>query len=1056
MPFGSSIYRFLSKIDSGARRIYNLKGSSISLLLSLIEKPFVLLTGTEEESIRLYNDVRFFCKLLNRAVRLHYLPEPDDPEKAGKRTEVAYDMAEGDSLILSINSYRSPFWSKAGLKGKTLYLTRGEEIERDLIVERLMEAGYRRVSLVIDKGEFSLRGWILDIFPVNLDEPVRIEFYGDEIDVMRTFDLDTQRSLRDISELRVLPLSEPDEEGFDLEGYGFSYRFCTDTAFHALTKKNEDLLNPYWGPQKIFDFLGCPLCLLSSLDLSGDGCNAHSLSLSGLGIYPGERRSFSDLGRAIDSLRKDNRVLFVASSQGQALRLKDMLFEETIVAPLLDLRESATYEGNVSISIGSLSSGLFIEGLLILTEKEIFGERPHYRSIKRSRVSGLLNTLNDISPGDYVVHSDHGIGRFISIERRVIGGGLNGKGSATDFAVIEYAEGDRLYLPLYNIEKIKKYNAAEGIAPSIDRLGGRTWQKKKSRVKKALKEMAEKLLKLYAEREVSRGFAFSPDTELHREFYDFFPYEETPDQIRSFDEIRSDMESERPMDRLLCGDVGYGKTEVAMRAAFKAVYDGKQVAVLVPTTILCEQHYYTFSSRFSAFPIRIDYLSRFKSKRDLDQTIRALSRGEIDIIIGTQALLRRDISFYDLGLLIIDEEHRFGVFQKERIKEMKKGVDVLSMTATPIPRTLQMALSGIRNMSLIETPPEERIAVRSILSVFNRELIKEAIERELNRGGQVLFVHNFIHDIDDMVALVRSLFPHVRSEVAHGEMPGKILEKVMLDFIRGEIKVLIATNIIGSGIDIPSANTIIINRADRLGLADLYQLKGRVGRSNVRAFAYLLIPGEDLITEEAKKRLEAIKEMSYLGAGFRLAMKDLEIRGAGNLLGPEQSGHIHAVGFDTYIEMLEKTMAELRGEEIREEIEPSLNLNIEAIIPEEYIEDVTLRLGMYRRIARAVNEEELQELAIEMRDRFGEMPEGVKSLLDVMRLKIMAKKLMIKAISENNGRIRFSFSDETPVSVEKVSGLYKRFPGIRFYSDGFDLPIKNGSIESAMEVLNCL
>lgn len=1040
MFFESSICRFFNRIDLGASGIYNLKGSTISLLLSLIEKPFVLITGTEEESVRLHDDVRFFYDFLNRSGRLRYLPEPDDPERAGKRIEVEYEMIEGDSLILSINSFRSPFWSKAGLKGKVISLSRGQEIERELIVERLIDAGYRGVSLVVDKGEFSFRGWILDVFPVNLEEPVRIEFYGDEIEVIRSFDLDSQRSLRDISELRILPLSEPDEERFDLEGYGYSYRFCTDSASYAFTKKKEDFLNPF--------------CLLSSLDLTGEGCTADSLSLNGLGIYPEERRSFSDLARVIRSLKKDNKVLFVASSQGQAMRLKEMLFEEGIIAPLLDLRESVTYEGKVSITAGALSSGLFIEGLLILTEREVFGERPHYRPMKRSRVSRLLNTLNDISPGDYIVHSDHGIGRFINIERRVIGG--DGLGSATDFAVIEYAEGDRLYLPLYNIEKIKKYNAAEGVAPSIDRLGGRTWQRKKSRVKRAIREMAEKLLKLYAEREISRGFAFSPDTELHREFYDFFPYEETPDQIRSFDEIRSDMESERPMERLLCGDVGYGKTEVAMRAAFKAVYNGKQVAVLVPTTILCEQHYYTFKSRFNAFPIRIDYLSRFKSKRDQALTIRALSKGEIDIIIGTQALLRRDIVFHDLGLLIIDEEHRFGVSQKERIKEMKRGVDVLAMTATPIPRTLQMAISGIRNMSLIETPPEERMAVRSILSVFDKELVREAIERELNRGGQVLFVHNFIHDIEKMATLIRSLFPNVRSEVAHGDMPGRQLEKVMLDFIRGEIKILIATNIIGSGIDIPSANTIMINRADRLGLADLYQLKGRVGRSNVRAFAYFFIPGEDHITEEAKKRLEAIKEMSYLGAGFRLAMKDLEIRGAGNLLGPEQSGYIHAVGFDTYVEMLERTVAELKGEEIKEEVEPVLNLNIEAIIPEEYIEDITLRLGMYRRIARASNEEELQELALEMRDRFGETPEGVKNLLDVMRLKIIAKRLKIKGISENSGRIRFSFSEETPVSVEDLSGLYKRFPNIRFYSDGFDIPIKKGSVGSAMDILGCI
>lgn len=1039
-PFDSSINHFLRGIDLRTERIYNLSGSSSSLLLSLSGDPFVLIAGTEEEAIRQFNDIDFYRRLLGRSFTLYHLPEPDGAEEAAKRAEVINEMAEGDSIVLSVDSYTSPFWSKEALSKRLILLSMGVEFDRERLTERLTEIGYRRVSLVIDKGEFSLRGWILDIFPVNMNEPVRIEFYGDEIEVMRSFDIESQRSLRDINELTIFPAIGPDNGMADLEELGHPFVFCTDSAINLLQKKGLFLSN---------------FCLLSSLDIAGRGHRADTLPMGGLGIYPEERKSFSDLGRAVKSLSRDTRVLFVAASHGQAMRLKDLLFDEGITAPLIDLQQASSYEGRVFITEGSLSSGLFIDGLLILTEREIFGGRPHYRPMKRSKVSGLLTTLNDISPGDYVVHSEHGIGRFINIERKVISG-TGENPLVTDFAVIEYADGDRLYLPLYNIEKIKKYSAGEGIAPSLDRLGGRTWQRKKARVKKAIKEMAEKLLRLYAEREVSRGFSFSPDTDMHREFYDFFPYEETPDQIRSFEEIKADMESERPMDRLLCGDVGYGKTEVAMRAAFKSVYDGKQVAVLVPTTILCEQHYYNFKNRFSAFPVRIDYLSRFKLKAEQDSTIKSLARGEIDIIIGTQALLRKDISFYDLGLLIIDEEHRFGVAQKERIKELKRGVDVLSMTATPIPRTLQMALSGIRNMSLIETPPEERVAVRTILSVFDKELIREAIERELNRGGQVLFVHNSIHDIEDMAAIIRRLFLEVRLEVAHGDMPGKRLESIMLGFMKGDIRILVATNIIGSGIDIPSANTIIINRADRLGLADLYQLKGRVGRSNVRAYAYFLMPGEDLITEEAKKRLDAIKEMSYLGAGFRVAMKDLEIRGSGNLLGPEQSGHIHAVGFDTYIEILERAISELKGEEIKEEIEPALNINIDALIPEEYIEDVTVRLGMYRRIARAKSEEELQELSSEMRDRFGDMPRSVRNLIEVMRLKIMAKRLMIKGIHEKDGRMRFFFSDETPVNVEDLSGLYKRFPKIRFYADGFELPTGKEAVTSAVGVLRCL
>ncbi|MFN3479697.1 MAG: CarD family transcriptional regulator, partial [Thermodesulfovibrionales bacterium] len=502
--------------------------------MSLLGNPFALIAGTEEESIRLYNDITFFNRLIGRSDCLYHLPEPDGLERAGKRAEVLYEIGRGDSIILSINSFNSPAWSKEELKDKILSLLRGQEFERERLIERLIESGYRRVSLVIDKGEFSSRGWILDIFPVNRSEPIRIEFYGDEIEAIRSFDIESQRSLKDISDLTILPAVEPDEGRLDIKGLGYSSIYYTDSALKQLQEKQSDLEH---------------FCLFSSLDIVGEGFRAGALSMGGLGILPDERRSFSDLGRAIKSLSRDNRVIIVSASQGQAMRLKELLFDEGIIAPVLDIGATVSYEGNINITTGELSSGLFIEGLLILTEREIFGERPHYRPMKRSKVSGLLTTLNDISPGDLVVHSDHGIGRFLSIERKAIGGD---EGSIfTDFAVIEYAGGDRLYLPLYNIERIKKYNGGEGIIPSIDRLGGKTWQRKKARVKKAVKEMAEKLLRLYAEREVSKGFSFSPDTELHREFYDFFPYEETPDQIRSFEEIRADMESDRPMDRLL-------------------------------------------------------------------------------------------------------------------------------------------------------------------------------------------------------------------------------------------------------------------------------------------------------------------------------------------------------------------------------------------------------------------------------------------------------------------------------------------------------------------------
>lgn len=1008
-------------------------GSSVALFLCLQNQPFIAVEQTEEEAARLYEDIMFFRSLLgDMKTSLFFLPEPNGQGTSGKRADVIYKIKEGDSLVTSQNGLTSPVWPSERLKADSLCLAAGQETDRDSLVQRLESLGYKRVSLVVETGEYSSKGWLIDIFPSTTENPVRIEFFGDEIEGIKFFEIESQRSVKKLDEIIILPATEP-SEGYEITS------LLSATYFLIDPKKGQQ----HGSGKAVF---------LSRYDFKGEGYDAGSLQMRGIGIYPDERKSLHDISYALKPLARENSVIIVSASAGQAERVKDILFDDGIVAPIMEPGEAMNYKGVISIVRGNLSSGIFLRGILILTEKELFGERPSYRPLRKSKISRLLTTIEDLAPGDYVVHKDHGIGRFIAIQRQRVNNIEN------ELIVLEYGSGDRLYVPLYYIERIKKYHAEEGALPSIDRLGGKTWQRKKDRVRKAVKELAEKLLCLYAEREVSKGFAFSPDTEIHKEFYDFFPYDETPDQIRAVGEIRSDMESERPMDRLLCGDVGYGKTEVAMRAAFKAVYDNTQVAVLVPTTILCEQHYLTFKSRFSAFPVRIDYLSRFKPRREQNLTAGNLAKGEIDIVIGTHGLLRKDISFSNPGLLIIDEEHRFGVAQKERVKELARGVDILSMTATPIPRTLQMALSGIRSMSLIETPPEERLAVRSIVSVFNEDLIKEAVEREVRRNGQVLFVHNFIFDIEKMADLLRRLLPDKRTAVVHGQMPGRKIEDIMIRFVRREIDVLLSTTIIGSGIDIPTANTIIINRADKIGLADLYQLRGRVGRSNMRAYAYFLIPGEDIISDEAKKRLQAIKEMSFLGAGFMLAMRDMEIRGAGNLLGPQQSGHIHAVGFDMYVEMLEKAVAELKGIKVREEEETSINLRVSAFIPESYIDDMTLRLSIYRRIANAGNADDLKDIESEMADRFGPLPDEVKSLADIMQLKITAKKLLIANITEADGRIRFAFSKDTPAAPEKIFALQKKLTGIRFHKDGFEislkgLPKKAGALPFARDVL---
>jgi len=997
-------------------RLYNLTGSSEALLLTLYDKPYLAVEVTEELAEELYKDINFFREIFRKDL-VYLLPEPDGPSISGQRAKTLYSFGETDSLVCSFRTLKLPIWPKGEIEKIILNLKKGMEIERAVINKRLTEMGYRSVSLVSDKGEYSQRGWLFDIFPSTTDNPLRIEFFGDEIESIKTFDVETQISKEEISELSILPAEEP------ISGKTIMEMMCDVKCFFSDSIQDRDGLST-------------DVTFLSRFSLKSAGYEVGMLSIKGLGIMPEERKNIEDLPKMLKLLQKENRIALISSSSGQAERLKEILRDGDIIAPLIDKPDLLDYEGNVSITIGDLSSGLFFPGLLILTEKEIFGGRPRYRPIKKSKVSRLLTSLDDLMPGDFVVHREHGIGKFHGLVRQSV------EGIEEDLIMLDY-EGGRLYLPLHGINSIHKYHSEEGVIPKIDRIGGKTWQRTKERVGRKIHEMAEKLLALYAAREVYKGFTFSPDTELHKEFDSFFPYEETPDQIVAIEDIKRDMESERPMDRLICGDVGYGKTEVAIRAAFKAVYDGMQVAVLVPTTILCEQHYRTFKIRFSAFPVRIDYLSRFKSKRDQQETSKALSNGDIDIIIGTHSLLGKDINFYKLGLLIIDEEHKFGVRQKEKIKELKRGVDVLTLTATPIPRTLYMALSDIRDMSAIETPPEERLAVRSTVSVFDEKLIKEAISREIERDGQVFFVHNRIKDIYKIAEYLLRLLPSIKISVAHGQMPGRELEKIMLEFYEGKIYVLVSTAIVGSGLDIPTANTIIINRADMMGLSELYQLRGRVGRSNVRAYSYFLIPGEEIITEEARKRLQAVQEMSYLGAGLRLAMKDLEIRGAGNLLGPEQSGHIIAIGFDLYMEMLEKAVAELKGIKIEEEFEPSISLKVNAFIPEGYIEDITLRLSLYRKIASSKTHEGLKTLEFETENRFGKPPEEVKNLLDIMRLKIMARKLLITKIQDIQGRILITFSSETKVEPQDIFELRKKIDGkIKFLPEGFELDLR--------------
>lgn len=1030
MDLPETIKNFISRLAPEEGRIYNLAGSGAALFLSLADGPFIMKETSDERARRLYDDVLFY----RRAFRLNendvcFLPLPDGPEIAGKRAEVSYRLfcsRVSRSVVASEGAAEAGLWPPGVLEKEILRLQMGAEIQRGVAEDALGRLGYARVPLVAEAGQYSLRGWILDIFPPS-GGPYRVEFFGDEIEGIREFDIETQRSIAGVEGITVMPAIEP-KDGADLGGLLGDVR-----RFYAESRHVEPFKNGV---------------ALSAFAIKGEGTDAGLLSIGGTGITPDERKDIYGLAGALQLLGREHRVVVVASSWGQAERLKDVFEEGDLVSPIIGVPEMMEYEGRVAIVVGELSSGLFLPGLLVLTEEEIFGGRPAYRPLRKSKASGLLRAVEDLQQGDLVVHEDRGIGRFQGLVHQSV------EGHEYDLLALEYLAGDRLYLPVDSIGKVRKYHAQEGVAPALDSLRTKRWQKTRERVAKRIRDMAEKLLKVYAKREVAEGYSFSADTELHREFDSFFLYEATPDQITAVNEIKSDMEASRPMERLLSGDVGYGKTEVAMRAAFKAVYDGRQVAVLVPTTLLCEQHLRIFKKRFSAFPVSIEGLSRFRTLRERQQTMDKLKSGDVDIVIATHALLKPQIVFYNLGLLIIDEEHRFGVKQKERTKELKHGVDVLSMSATPIPRTLQMSLSGIRSMSSIETPPEERLSVKTTVSVYDESLIDEAIARELRRGGQVFFVHNRIQDIDKVRRMLERVVPYARVAVAHGQMPERELEKIMLMFLDMKVDVLLSTAIVGSGLDIPTANTIVIDMAHRMGLADLYQLKGRVGRSNVRGYAYYLIPGGEAITGEAQKRLHALQELSYMGAGFRLAMKDLEIRGAGNLLGTQQSGYIEAVGFDMYMEMLEQAVAALRGVDIKKEVRPEINIKLNAYIPEDYIEDMALRLSVYRKISAARADGDLKDIQEEMADRFGPPPEAFRNLLKTMDLSLLAEKLTITCIKQERNKVVYTVGEGSGLTTRDIMGAFDE--RVKFRPDGFELRLAGDVCDDVKKALEAL
>jgi transcription-repair coupling factor (superfamily II helicase) len=740
-------------------------------------------------------------------------------------------------------------------------------------------------------------------------------------------------------------------------------------------------------------------------------------------------------------LAAGGKVFLTAASTGELERLADIAREYEVPYVLGESEDAAagfTAEGAHESAALLLIRAPFAEGVAFPGAKvtlfgyaDLFDVLPTVeRPSRKIRTSGFFSDFADLKPGDYVVHVDHGIGQFDGLRQ------IESDGRSGEFMLLRYAEDARLYVPLERMDLVQSYRVVEGAEPPLDKLGGTAWNTRKTRARKSVEDMADQLLALYAQRKTAPGFAFSADGNFQREFEDAFEFEETPDQKSAIDDIRRDMEKPSPMDRLLCGDVGYGKTEVAMRAAFKAIADGKQVAVLSPTTVLCFQHFETFKKRFAPFPAKIEMLSRFRTAAEQKKILANLEAGKVDIVIGTHRLLSKDVKFADLGLLVVDEEQRFGVAHKERLKEMRQNVDALALSATPIPRTLHMSLVGLRDMSVIETPPRDRLAIQTVVQPFGEDLVRSAIETELAREGQVYFIHNRIESICSLASLVGKLVPKARVVVGHGQMGEKELEAVMLKFIRDEADVLVATTIVENGLDIPRANTILINRADRLGLAELYQLRGRVGRSHQRAYAYLLVPQQTILSEIARKRLSAMKEFSELGAGFRIAALDLELRGAGNMLGRQQHGHIEAVGFDLYCQMLERTVSKLKGQEVAPDVHTTLSLGFDVRIPQNYIPSENLRLRTYKRISSIATEEEKQDVRRELADRFGELPPTVENLLEYAVLKSMCERLRISAVERQGSRIAIRFQPETPLDPANLVKVVRSRPGIKLDPSG--------------------
>jgi transcription-repair coupling factor (superfamily II helicase) len=919
---------------------------------------------------------------------------------------------------------------------RSICLQVGQQINRDALLTMLVDYGYERVDKVEGSGQFAARGGILDVFPLNREFPVRIELFGDDIDSLREFIAADQRSKDNLKGIVILPAKEipPSKLYSTLFDYSPANTIIymeeparlreTVMQYHKEHREMKQLIVPWdrilsTGRARRINYVTLLPQKIAGAELQGIiGFAAKTI--------PSFQKQIPLLIEELQRWQEQRFQIIISTTTVERARaVQDMLLEQGLVSQVHARKPKELAATGIHIFPAFLSAGFELPaaGLVWLTEGDLFGKQKKKRIFRSTSGEAILH-FRDLKVGDYVVHVNHGIGKYVGVETLVV------EGMHKDYFLLRYAGDDKLYIPTDQVHLLQKYIGAEGEPPKLHKLGGAEWGRQKAKATASVQELAQELIHLYAERQAIVGHAFGPDTPWQKEFEDSFPYVETPDQLKANEEIKRDMENPKPMDRLLCGDVGFGKTEVAMRAAFKAVMDGKQVAVLVPTTILAQQHFQSFTKRMRGFPVNIDMISRFRTEKEQQETLKKVAAGRIDILIGTHRMIQADLVFRDLGLLIVDEEQRFGVMQKERLKSWQKNMDVLTLTATPIPRTLHMSLVGVRDMSILETAPEDRYPVQTYVLEFNPDVVREALRRELHRGGQVYFVYNRVQTIDKAMHLVQELLPNAKVVVGHGQMSEDRLEKVMVSFYEGESNVLVSTSIVENGLDIPNVNTLIVFDADYFGLSQLYQLRGRVGRSDRLAYAYFTYRKDKILTEVAEKRLQAIKEFTELGAGFKIAMRDLEIRGAGNLLGAEQSGHMMNVGFEMYCHLLEEAVQELKHIPAKPRVpEPAIDIAVEAYIADTYIGDGMQKIEMYQRIAQTRTHEEVCEIYDEMVDRFGDLPEAVYNLLAVARIRNLARHLAMHSIHQVKDRIVLNFTMQSVIDPAVVVALTKEYRG---------------------------